>query len=87
MNNKNIPIVVAVASLVLCGCPGACAAFFGAISALVSFMPGADINVGGSSDPMAALTMGLVSLCGGLVMMGIAAGAGFWAWRARQQAS
>jgi hypothetical protein len=39
------------------------------IAALVSFMPNADIDIGGSSDPIAALIAGLGAMCLGVIFM------------------
>lgn len=87
MNNKNIPIIVAVLSAVLCGCPGACSLLFGGMFATISLIPGAEINVMGSSDPQAGILFGLSSMCIGAVMVAVMAGAIFWAWRERQKVS
>lgn len=87
MNNKNIPIIIAVLSTLLCGCPGACSLLFGGMFAVISLVPGANLDVMGSSDPQTALMFGLANVCVGAVMVLIAAGAVFWAWRARQAAA
>ncbi len=87
MNNKNVPIIVAVLSTVLCGCPGACSLLFGGLFAAISFIPGAEIDLMGSSDPQAALLFGLTNVCVGAVMVLVATGAIVWAWRARQHSA
>ena len=71
MNNRNTGMIATIASALLCGCPGLFLCFFGATSVFASMVPGADINVGGSSDPAAATTMGVVSLCGSLILIAI----------------
>jgi hypothetical protein len=81
MDKKTVAIIVTIAAVLLCGCPGLCGMLFGALSALASFMPGANIDVFGSNDPQSALTMGVAGLCGGIVFVLIAAGAIFFAWR------
>jgi hypothetical protein len=58
MNKRTTAIVVTVISVLLCACPGLFALFMGGMFALVSFIPGADIDVFGSSDPQSALTFG-----------------------------
>jgi hypothetical protein len=39
----------------------------GIMFAFVGGIPGADIDVGGSSDPAAAVGMGIAMLCGGII--------------------
>jgi hypothetical protein len=56
---------------VICGCPGLIRLCFGALFAIISFIPGADINVAGSSDPRSALTTGLGAVCLGIVFVAI----------------
>ena len=79
--NRNTAIIATVASAVVCGCPGLAAACWGLISAAVSFIPGADINIGGSSDPSSALTAGLGALCAGLIFIAIPVVIGFFTLR------
>ncbi len=69
MQNRNAAIALTIASVVLCGCPGLLALFMGALFALISFIPGADIDIGGSNDPQAALMFGLFALCVGLIFV------------------
>ena len=71
MNNKNTGLIATIAAVVLCGCPGLFMCFFGAISTAASFMPGADINVGGSTDPTSATAMGIGSICGSIILIAI----------------
>jgi hypothetical protein len=81
MNRKTVAIIVTIAAMLLCGCPGLFGMCFGGMFAIISFIPGADIDMMGSSDPQSALTFGIVSLCIGLVTVLIAAAAIFFAWR------
>ncbi len=81
MDKRTVAIIVTVAALLLCGCPGLLGVFMGGLFAIVSFIPGASIDVMGSSDPQSALGFGLGSLCVGLVAVLIAAAAIFFAWR------
>ena len=69
--NRNTGLIITIATAVLCGCPGLFACFWGAIASTVSFIPGADIDIGGSSDPTAALMSGLGSMCIGLILVAI----------------
>lgn len=50
MNNKNTGLIATIAAVILCGCPGLFAVFYGGLTSIISFIPGADINFGGSSD-------------------------------------
>jgi hypothetical protein len=71
MNNKNTGLIATIASVVLCGCPGLFMCFFGALSTFASFVPGADINVGGSSDPASATAMGIGFICVSIIFIAI----------------
>jgi hypothetical protein len=64
-------LILTIVSAILCGCPGLFSCFWGLIASVVSFMPNADIDIGGSSDPMAALTAGAVAVCLGLIFVAI----------------
>lgn len=71
MNNKNTGLIATIASVVLCGCPGIFMCFMGAMYALVGNIPGADINIGGSSDPASAVTLGIAMLCVSVIFIAI----------------
>ena len=71
MNNKNTGLIATIASVVLCGCPGLFMCFFGAISTFISFVPGANIDVNGSSDPASAAAMGIGAICVSLIFIAI----------------
>lgn len=81
MNNKNTGLIATIAAALLCGCPGLFALCWGSIAAVVSFVPGADIDIGGSSDPTAALFSGLGALCLGLLFVAIPVAVGFFTLR------
>ncbi len=81
MDKRTVAIIVTVVALLLCGCPGLLGVFTGGMFAIVSFFPNAAINVGGSSDPQSALTLGLGIFCVSIVAVLIAAAAIFFAWR------
>ena len=83
MDKRMTSIVVTVASVLLCGCPGLFSLLFGGMFAVVSLIPGADIDMFGSRDPQSALTFGIGGLCLGIVFLLIAAAAIFFAWRRR----
>jgi hypothetical protein len=67
--NRNTALILTIASIILCGCPGLFSCFFGLIFALVSAVPGAEIDIAGSSDPASALAFGLGGICLGLVLV------------------
>ncbi|MEZ0396447.1 MAG: hypothetical protein ABWK53_08490 [Anaerolineales bacterium] len=69
--SKTGALIATIATAVLCGCPGLFAICWGALSAIVSFFPNADINIGGSSDPNTAFFAGVGALCGGIIFVAI----------------
>jgi len=81
MDKKVIAIIITVVAILLCACPGLFGLFMGGMFALVSFIPGADIDVFGSTDPQSALNFGIGGLCAGFVLVLIAAVVIFIAWR------
>ncbi len=87
MNNKNTGMIATVATALLCGCPGLLALCWGSLSAVVSFVPGADINIGGSNDPRSALFAGLGSLCAGILFIAIPVAVGYFTLRNKPEAT
>ena len=85
MNKRTTSILITVAAILLCGCPGLFSLLFGGLFAVISFIPGADIDMFGSRDPQSALIFGIGSLCVGVVFLFIAAAAIFLAWRRRAE--
>ena len=81
MDKKTVAIIVTVAAILLCGCPGLFSLLLGGMFALISFIPGANIDVFVSNDPRSALNFGIGGLCVGVVFVLIAAAAIFFAWR------
>ncbi len=71
MDKKTTGLIATIATALLCGCPGLFGLCFGSTSVLASLVPGADINVFGSSDPAAATTMGIASLCLSVIFIAI----------------
>lgn len=69
--NRNTAIIVTVVASVFCGCPGIFACLWGVIGAFVSFVPGANIDINGSSDPTTALLTGLGGICFGIIFIAI----------------
>jgi hypothetical protein len=86
MDAKTKGIIATIAAVVLCGCPGLFMCFFGAISTIVSVIPGADIDIGGSSDPASAATMGIVFLCLSVIFIAIPIVIGFFMLRKKPEA-
>jgi hypothetical protein len=81
MNKKTIAIIITIVAILLCGCPGLFSLFMGAMFALISFIPGADINMMGSSDPKSALMFGIITIIVGLLSLAIAIVAIIISWR------
>jgi len=81
MDKKTTGIIATVATALLCGCPGLCMCLFGATSVFASMIPGAEIDVMGSSDPAAATTMGIVTLCLSVIFIAIPILVGFFTLR------
>jgi len=69
MDKKTAAIVATLVSVLLCGCPGIFAEYMGAMFAILSLVPGADIDMFGSTDPSSAMTFGIGGLCGGLLFI------------------
>jgi len=85
MNNKNTGMIATIATALLCGCPGLLALCWGSLSAVISFVPGADINVGGSSDPKSALFAGVGTLCLGILFIAIPVAVGYFMLRKKPE--
>ncbi len=83
--DRNTGLIATIATTILCGCPGLFSCFWGSIASLVSFVPGAEIDIGGSSDPMAALVSGLVAIVIGFVLVAIPVA--FWFFLVRGKAA
>jgi len=81
MDTKTKGVLATGAAVALCGCPGLFMCFFGSTSILASNIPGAEIDVMGSSDPASAMTMGLVFLCLSFIFILIPVGVGFFTLR------
>jgi len=67
MDRRTTGIVITVVAVLLCGCPGLLSLFAGGLFAIISRIPGAQIDILGSNDPSAALNVGLVGICLGLI--------------------
>ena len=71
MDKKTTGIIATVATALLCGCPGLFGMCWGLIAAVASQIPGANIDIGGSSDPTTALMSGIGALCLGVIFVAI----------------
>jgi hypothetical protein len=69
--NRQTGIILTIVTVVLCACPGLFSCFWGLIAGGVSFIPGAQIDVGGSNDPTMALLSGVGAACFGLILVAI----------------
>jgi hypothetical protein len=67
--SRQTGLILTIVTAIICGCPGFFTCFWGMIASVVSFIPNADIDIGGSSDPMAALIAGLGAMCLGVILM------------------
>ncbi|MEJ5223170.1 MAG: hypothetical protein WHV44_01855 [Anaerolineales bacterium] len=87
MNKKTGGIIATVVTALCCGLPGCFSLCFGLISAFASAVPGANIDIGGSSDPAAALATGLAAVCGGIIFIAIPVAVGFFTLRKKPAAT
>ena len=71
MDKKTTGLIATIATALLCGCPGIFGLCMGSTSLIAGFVPGAEIDVFGSSDPASATTMGIVSLCLSVIFIAI----------------
>lgn len=85
MDKKTTGIIATVATVLLCGCPGLFSVCFGALSAVASFVPDANIDIFGSSDPQAALGYGIGALCVGILFVLIPVVVGFLTLRKKPE--
>ncbi len=71
MEKRTVGIVATVLTILLCGCPGLFALCWGAITVPATFMPNAQIDVFGSSDPNTAMMYGIGAFCLGVLAVAI----------------
>ena len=81
MDKKTGGMIATVATTLVCGLPGLCLCLFGGMFSTVGTIPGADIDIGGSNDPAAAIATGLGMLCFSLILIAIPAIVGFFTLR------
>ena len=85
-DKRNVGLIATAITAVICGCPGLISLCFGAMFAITGSIPGADIDIGGSSDPSAAIGLGIGGICIGLLLVAIPAAVGFFMLRNRTAA-
>ncbi len=81
MEKRTVGIVATAITALCCGCPGLFSLCWGILAAIASVVPGADINIGGSSDPQTALLTGVGACCGGIIFIAIPIAVGFFMLR------
>ncbi len=84
--NRQTALIVTIVTVILCGCPGLFACFWGLLASVISFIPNADINIGGSNDPTAALAAGVGSVCVGFILVAIPVAVWFFTLRGKPAA-
>ena len=87
MDKKTTGIIATVAAALLCGCPGLASLCFGAMFAVASQVPGAEIDMFGSKDPAQALNYGIGGVCVGIVFIIIPIVVGFLMLRKKPEAA
>lgn len=71
MDKRTAGILGLVVSILFCGLPGLCGLCIGPMMAVIGAIPGAEIDIFGSSEPSAAITTGIVTLCLSVVFIAI----------------
>jgi len=71
MEKRQVGLIATIATALCCGLPGCFSLCMGAMFALVGGIPGADIDMFGSSDPATAIGTGIAMLCGGIIFIAI----------------
>jgi len=87
MDKRTTGIIATVAAALLCGCPGLASLCFGAMFAVTSQIPGAEIDMFGSKDPAQALNYGIGGVCVGIVFIIIPIVVGFLMLRRKPEAT
>jgi len=85
MDKKQTGLIATIATALLCGCPGLFGLCMGGMFAVVGTIPGSDIDIGGSSDPAAAVGTGIAMLCVGVIFVAIPIVVGFMTLRKKPE--
>ncbi len=84
MDKRTTGIVATLVTAFTCGFPGLICLCTGAMFALISFIPNAKIDIGGSHEPSAALTFGVIVFIVGIVSIAIPVILAIVTWRKRK---
>ncbi len=84
-SNRNTALIATIGTTVLCGLPGLCLCLMGGLFATAGVIPGSDIDIGGSSDPQAAIGLSLGMLCVSLILIAIPIVVGFVTLRKKSE--
>jgi len=87
MEKRTGGLIATIVTVLLCGCPGLFAACFGAIAAIASFVPAAEIDMLGNNDPTTALVTGGAAFCLGVIFIIIPIVVGFVTLRRKPAAA
>lgn len=80
MDRRTGGIIATIVTVLLCGCPGLFGICWGLIAAGAA-MSGGSVDIGGSSDPGAAIAIGLTVFILGLIFFAIPIGIGIFTFR------
>ncbi len=81
MDKKTGGIIAFVATIVCCGLPGCFSLCMGLMFAVAGGIPGANIDIGGSNDPKAAIGTGIAMICASIILIAIPVVVGFFTMR------
>jgi len=87
MDKRTVSIVGIVLTVLLCGLPGLCGLFAGPLFAVIGLIPGANIDMFGSSDPASAITFGITTLCVSVILVAIPIALAFFTFRKKKDES
>lgn len=85
MEKKSVGLLALVITIMLCGLPGLCGLCAGPIFVLVGFIPGSEVDIFGSNDPMAAVIYGIGTICISVLLVAIPVVIGFLTLRMKSE--
>ena len=71
MDKRTVGIIGLVAAILFCGLPGLCGLCAGPIFVFAGLVPGAEIDIFGSSDPSSAIGYGIGTFCVSVLFVAI----------------
>jgi hypothetical protein len=86
MDKKMIGIIALIVTILFCGLPGLCGLCGGPLFVIVGLIPGAEIDIFGSSDPKAAIAYGIGTLCVSVLFIAIPVVIGYLTLRKKSAA-